>query len=325
MRRETVTWGILVFALVLSTTSLAGAAEGRRTPAELSFGKQPAAEAPTAPVARTLFVRVPGKAGVAERPLEVRVLFDGKPYLTEKIAVPPSHQAMDIELLARDAKAFERLAGLADRGVGQISFAVFLDGKLLRETTFQDLESASARLRGGDDFHPVPAESKVELLVAEPPVPDFLQPAVNKGYVPDPQCEQQCNDTYITCYYEICDQRGDCSYCWDDYEWCAAQCPQICVDPKKVYEFTTTQLLSITTYYSTCYELPNQSDYQWGEWFDYRRYSWKQTRIRRTEYCNGTYSDEVLSVTYPNTYCQYRTYLTCLSPFTRVNSWEICY
>jgi hypothetical protein len=297
--------------------------EGPRSPATLSFAERPA-EAPESPLARTLFVRVPGKAGNAERSLEVQVRFDGKPFLTEKIAVPPSRQALDVELLARDAASLERLFRLAEKQAGRISVSVLLNGKVVHDLTLEELASASAGLLESRDFHPVPAASKVELFVAEPPMPDFLQPAMNKGYQPDPECEQACNDTYVTCYYEICDQRGDCSYCIRDYDYCVAGCPQICVDPKKVSEFTTSEVIGVSTLYSTCHELPNQSDFQWGEWYDYRKYDWKNTRIRRTEYCNGTYTDEVLSVTYSSTYCKSRSYLTCSRPATRINWWEVC-
>jgi hypothetical protein len=54
------------------------------------------------------------------------------------------------------------------------------------------------------------------------------------GVYPDPVCEQSCYDAFDYCYYERCDQRGDCSYCWEDYQWCVAQCPILCDEPKSV-------------------------------------------------------------------------------------------
>lgn len=317
--------GISVLTLSLLTASLAVAADGPRTPANRTVPNQ-AAAAPTEDVAPSLFVRVPGgKAGAGERSLKLQVQLDGRPFLTEKLQVEATQDDIAVELLARDSATRARLFRLAKRQGSQLSISVLLDGSPLHEMSFQKMLDASAKLIQSRDFHPRPAASRVEIFVPDPSKPDVRSPAMSKGMQPDPECEQACNDTYITCYYEICDQRGNCSYCWTDYEYCVAGCPQICVDPKKVYEFTSTQLIGAVTYYSTCYELPNQTDYLWGERFDYRRYDWKHTRIRRTEYCNGTYSDEVLSVSYSSTYCNYRTYATCYRPDLRINSWEICY
>ncbi|HYG63912.1 MAG TPA: hypothetical protein VEL74_15145 [Thermoanaerobaculia bacterium] len=325
MRSKSLTLGLLVLVACSGASWAAGAVEGLRTPAELTFGNRPAAQAPTAPLTRTLFVRVPGKAGRAERSLEVRVQFNGRPYLTEKIVVPASRQDLAIELLARDPKALEGILGLADREVGAITVALHLDGKALHEMTLQELERASVRLRGEDGFRPVPAASKVELLIPAPPAPDFLKPAMDKGYQPDPECEQQCHDTYVTCYYEICDQRGDCSYCWEDYEYCDDMCPQICVDPKSVQTFTTTQVIGVTTYWSTCYERPWENDFTWGRWYDYRRYDYKHTQIRRTTNCDNSYTDEVLSVSYSSDYCNYETFSSCYQPSSKVSSWDVCF
>jgi hypothetical protein len=313
---------LMVLALTLFTASLALAAAGPRTPANRPVPNRPIVD-PTEEIAQSLFVRVPGTEETGSRTVELQVQLDGRPFLTEKLEVDATREDVDVELLARDAATLARLFRMAERQRAQISVAVRLDGSPLHELSFQEMVEASAKLVRSRDFRPRPVASRLELFVPEPPKPDFLNPEMNKGMQPDPTCEQGCSDAYMFCS-ENCDQRGSCAYCTTDYQNCVASCPQVCVDPKRVYDFTSTQLVGVTTYYSTCYELPNQSDYQWGEWFDYRQYQWKNTRIRRTEYCNGTYSDQVLSVSYSSTYCSYRTYQICAWPATRINSWQIC-
>lgn len=93
--------------------------------------------------------------------------------------------------------------------------------------------------------------------------------------------QQECRDE---CYarWDDC-QRG----CWDyaciqecDYWYneCYYGCPPDCVDPKRVEEFSYTEVVSMYSYGSTCYEDRWGSDFRWGEYYDYRWYSYKTTR-----------------------------------------------
>lgn len=322
MRWKNVSLEISALTLGLLTASLAGAAGDPRTPGHRTVSNQ-AAVAPTNAVAPSLFVPVPGEEGAGERSLKFQVRLNDRPFLTETLAVEATQDDIAVELLARDSATLARLFRLAERPEARLSVSVLLDGSSIQELSFEEMATASAKLTRSRDFHPRPASSRVELFMPEPSKPDFLSSALEKGMQPDPACEQVCNDDYLFCS-EVCDQRGSCGYCWTNYQNCAASCPQVCVDPKKVYELTSLQLLGVVTHSTACYELPNQTDYHYGEWFDYSQYNWKSTRIRRTEYCNGTYSDQVVSVSYSSTYCHYRTRLTCFWPNTRLNSWQIC-
>jgi hypothetical protein len=81
----------------------------------------------------------------------------------------------------------------------------------------------------------------------------FLQALSPRSLLAD-ECEQACHDTYVTCYYDYCDQRGDCSYCWNDYQSCVSYCPQTCVDPVSVRDYSTGTVLSQSYYpYYDCF------------------------------------------------------------------------
>jgi hypothetical protein len=91
-----------------------------------------------------------------------------------------------------------------------------------------------------------------------------------------------------------------------------------------VQEYTVTQLVGYGwTGYSQCLESLFENDFYDGEWYDEYAYVFKNTRIRRTEYCNGTVTEDVLWVSYAYFYCNRPAYWTCYYPWT----WEynVCY
>lgn len=140
------------------------------------------------------------------------------------------------------------------------------------------------------------------------------------GYEPDPQCEAQCYADYDFCMEYICDQRGSCSQCFQWLDDCLYSCPQVCVDPKDVDDYVRTVYLGSDYYGVQC--LTDPRDYQayyWDVWRDYYR----EETVRRTEYCNGTYSEQVLS--YYNWYrwC-YDQLGWCIAPGGTVPSSQIC-
>jgi hypothetical protein len=122
------------------------------------------------------------------------------------------------------------------------------------------------------------------------------------GVQPDPECEQACHDTYVTCYYDICDQRGDCSYCWTDYQSCVSYCPQICVEPRSVEEWTVTTTIAtpanppVQQCMSAGVNPPSK-----GYWYQKHTKQDKNDRYRRTVQCNGTETTVLVSTTYTNT------------------------
>ena len=126
--------------------------------------------------------------------------------------------------------------------------------------------------------------------------------SLRAGVQPDPECEQACHDTYVTCYYDYCDQRGDCSYCWTDYQSCVSYCPQICVEPRSIEEWTVTTTIatpaspSVTQCMSAGVNPPTI-----GYWYQKYTKKDKNDRYRRTVQCNGTESTVLVSTTFTNT------------------------
>lgn len=116
------------------------------------------------------------------------------------------------------------------------------------------------------------------------------------GELADAECVARCEDDYSTCEYDRCDGRSSCPWCGDWFRQCLESCPTTCVDPKSVRELTLTELVGVTAFDRQCYIDPLSSSYQWE--YTLKRKTYKDTRVRRTEYCDGTYVDEVLSYSY---------------------------
>jgi hypothetical protein len=130
----------------------------------------------------------------------------------------------------------------------------------------------------------------------------FLSPrSLLAGVQPDPECEQACHDTYVTCYYDYCDQRGDCSYCWTDYQSCVSYCPQICVEPKSVEEWTVTTTIAtpVSPAVRQCMSA-GVNPPTVGYWYEKYTKKNKNDRYRRTVQCNGTQTTVLVSTTYTN-------------------------
>ena len=109
------------------------------------------------------------------------------------------------------------------------------------------------------------------------------------GVQPDPECEQACHDTYVTCYYDYCDQRGDCSYCWTDYQSCVSYCPQICVEPRSVRDWSSTTLVSDVEGPLPLVCLSNRNFYR------KHTVTFRTDNYRDTTHCDGTVSRTLLS------------------------------
>lgn len=111
------------------------------------------------------------------------------------------------------------------------------------------------------------------------------------GVYPDPACEQECDAQAQSCYYEDCDQRGDCSYCWDNYDWCVSYCPLICEEPKSVRDYTKVVLLNVQLHYTTAC-LKNGGSSKVHNKFTYQQ---RVDTYRETTHCNGTKTTTLLS------------------------------
>lgn len=116
------------------------------------------------------------------------------------------------------------------------------------------------------------------------------------GVYPDPTCEQECDDRYISCMYEDCDQRGDCSYCGENQDWCISNCPLVCEEPKSIRDYTKTVYFNVQLHYVTAC-LRNGPSSKEHNRFTYQA---RVDTYRETTHCDGTKTTTLLSTGSPS-------------------------
>lgn len=280
----------------------------------------------------TLFFLLTEEQASAGKELEFRISLNGRPLLEEKITLQRgASKTPAFELLAREPETLARVRGLQERPSNQVTIAVALDGQILYESSFAELVEYNRTLWKGP-FQPQAVESKVRSFA--PGLTGHAKPAAREkqalSSVPVQKaasCPEQCSENYQWCLENVCHPQGTffCEECDQEYESCMSSCPPPpCTDPKSVRDYTVTQLVGYGwTGYSQCLESVFENDFYDGEWYDEYQFVYKNTRIRRTEYCDGTVTETVLWVTYSYFYCNRPAYWTCYYPWT----WEynVCY
>jgi hypothetical protein len=119
----------------------------------------------------------------------------------------------------------------------------------------------------------------------------FSSDALWAGMVPDPACEQQCEDDYLFCLDYICDPRGTCT-CWSEYQSCVSYCPLVCQEPKSVRNYTVAVYSNVQqTSVTACLKQAASLKVHNKTYFQFRIYTY-----RETTHCNGTKTTELLSV-----------------------------
>ncbi len=331
MRR--VSWVIgLLFAFGASAAS-PGSEAGAIGPSPEEWARFLAADAryKEAVDSKPLFVRVPTGA----REVRFQVQVGGRSYLDEVVTLE-EHAAREgaaVELLARDPQRLERLYALSANRVLPVSVNTSVDGKAGRRFDFAELvaHNRAIKLEG---LRPVVGESSVTLHASEP------APSANTGRAsvsqPDGPCQDQCWWEYQSCLdncqtcpgcpLPLASQRlpmPECSYCYNDYNWCLSTCGPSCT-PGQVLSQTTyseSQLVAIYGYNWECLSPwwnPSVGDwYQWTEWV------YKTTTYRRTEYCQAPTTTEVIGISYSSFYCQYPLNIGCGFPWG--SAWWACF
>jgi hypothetical protein len=240
----------------------------------------PVAEVAGGPVALTgLAFQIPGAADV-RNPLVVTVSIGRKTLASETIALPANaspDSAIISQFLGNHPETLLSIRKTDEARPGILRFKVTAGEQALLDVPFHVADSMSAELAAVTSSA-VGQSQMVDIQLSEPRKMAAL------GMQPEPECEAACNATYIECYYEICDQRGDCSYCWEDYEYCAAACPQICVEPKEVYTWKTNWTTTGSSLQEWC-KMPGAAKYV------FRTTTQTRTVYQRTVHCNGTYTD----------------------------------
>lgn len=235
--------------------------------------------------------------------LTVEFVRNGKPIASEEFLLP-GEAAGDVEILARHRDLLERIYGLAEGKEPRPSLKVRVDGRVVRELSFKDLAAESRELQE-QGLKPVALKSRVVDRLA--PAPSRRRgsaeesPLFAKGYQPDPSCVQDCYDQYAGCTNEnLC---NSCLTCDELISQCISWCPQTCTDPAGVSDRTEREVVGLQLVDYGCYEDRWDWDFEYGHEYSTYYYTFKYTTYRRTYYCNGSYSDEVINVSYYSDYC----------------------
>lgn len=234
-----------------------------------------------------LLIALPKLTGTKE--IVVEVLLGEKTLVRETIVLDGEvRERSAVRLLGNQHADLEKLRKIAAARGDQLLVRITAGEREVTRELFRDLDAASPKLVGVATA--VGATSVVDVeMVLRRTSPNVI----STGMEPDPECAAQCYADYDFCMEYICDPRGSCSMCFQWLDDCLGGCPRVCVDPKDVDTFTRTVYLGSQFYGTPCLYDPReyQTAYHWEVWQDYYR----EETVRRTEYCNGTYSEQVLS------------------------------
>jgi hypothetical protein len=200
-----------------------------------------------------------------------------------------------VAVLGSHAKELERLRRMEASRPGSLRLAVRLGDRLVDELAWKDLEERQAKW-AAVSASPVGFTRQVDVILG-----GAFGSLSRKGYEAgrDPACVQQCDDERSFCYTDRCDPRGSCQFCEEYYDDCVISCPEVCVDPKRVYNYQTS------TYAGSSYSPGSQCFI--GSFFDdlyrLREDDYLVRTYERTEYCNGSYSDRLVGQQYQGYLC----------------------
>lgn len=231
--------------------------------------------------------------------LKVEVLQNGRAAIRQMIEFQADlPKSSVIEVLADHPGELRHLRKREAAHPGSIRLGLWLGDQLLQELSLRELEEGARSL--APLAQPAAGITRqVEVLAGGGPG-RITSKAYEEGR--DPACVQHCDDERYFCYTEICDPRGSCEYCEQYYNDCVLSCPEVCVDPKRVYTFTTLTYVGSYAHGTKCFEDSNPYDFigdlyrLWEDVFLERTYE-------RTEYCNGSYSDRLVSQRYVSSFC----------------------
>lgn len=265
---------------------------------------------------KPLFYRLgaaPALAGV--RQVEVVFEMDDRLLAREVIQVPSGlAAAATLELLATAPDTLGRLYELAEEEGGLLSVTLLTDGLELRRLSFQDLVAYNREIKTATKLDVVPRKSKVVSALDRPAAgaPGRLISTTGKGlsWVLDQGCVNYCDDQFDRCQRAAAcgfkDRR--CDLCVEQHNTCVNNCwVQVCTDPKNVSESDEYELINVYYLGQECVQDPNLNTCV----VDQYQYSYKVSRVRRTEYCNGTSTSQVLYYSYETSYDEVSTQFSC--------------
>lgn len=265
----------------------------------------------------------PGKAderalyhllGSAGRELEFEVRVNRKVYLDEKLTLPADAAGAAFELLAGDTAHRDRLFKAAENWRNRVRVTVKVDGRAVREVSFQELLAASRDLQrlplrlgkvagGARSFSPEAAGA---------PKTDPLSWLAK-------DCTTNCQSGYYSCMSSSCPGQEECDVCNEQFAACISYCtPVTCTDPKSVSYHDSSTITNAQWAGSQC-----RSDWYYGGLY-YDQYN---LTVRTDHYTDTTYCDNHTTSSYYSTYssgyCEHPTPWQCSYPSGY--AFNICY
>lgn len=138
---------------------------------------------------------------------------------------------------------------------------------------------------------------------------------INAIFAASSTCDEYCCKDECDLYYNQCESGCGVAPAEDCLLRCEAQladCYEDCEGCPHVTEYWVTTLDSETyTYQSKCLD---DHIFSGAKWYEEMERTWKHTKYRETEECDGSYTTVVIQVTYSVDYCWKRTGFNCYSP-----------
>lgn len=293
---------------LLAAVPAAFAAAGGSCPAPLGLKLDRPAEMPIvrsfdddqAALDRLVFVALPPSGG-AERSVTVRVESDGETVARESLHVAAGDGA--VELFAYQPQVLDDLHRFAAAGADLVA-TVEVDG-LDQVFDWNELAAESRRVKLAADFAPLASEW-VEPEATEDGGLSRLTGASQQA------CYQQCANQFDACDAN-CDPWGSgpgtCTWCYQQLQ----QCQEYCDECPIVGQTTTTQPVQYTPLGESSCRYDDRGGSHRLQRFDLYRIRVKQTVTQTTQNCDGSVTQQVISVTYTNHYCWYDTNLSCFN------------
>ncbi len=255
--------------------------------------------------------------GSAGRELEFDVRVNGHSYLDEKMTLPADAAGATFELLAGDAAHRDRLFKLAENWRNRVLVTVKVDGRAVRELSFQELLDSSSDLRRLPFRLGQVAKGMRTFSAA---ASGSSKPNPLSGLLKD--CTSDCQSQFYSCMSSVCAGQEECDYCNEEFATCDSGCPPpICTDPKSVSSYNTSPTLTNVQW--TGSECLGDSPYAtFFQWYDHDYLTYRTDHYTVTTYCDGHTTSSYYS-TYSTFYCWNPSYGQCYYPDGY--TYNVCY
>ncbi|MBV9492653.1 MAG: hypothetical protein JOZ54_00265 [Acidobacteria bacterium] len=281
----------IILSLALCTTLFAQDQKERTRP-EAPIERTAALQRDAAPLMYAL-----PTLGANAATLEIRIL-QGKRQLVSELVKLPEHVTFGaaVDVLVTHPDQLNRLRSIESETPGSLRFISRVDGRVLTDEPFANIEAASAGLS---------VESAIgQATQVEVRATPKLRIQAN-GIGKDPACAEQCDAQLAACL-DWCDPRGDsCNQCYSWHYSCWSLCDNVCYEPKAESDYTIKAQINAVANGNTCHI------------WTYTKYfrTYEIDHFHRVTHCDDSYTDTFTGTTYTTDLCYVNTHNSC-SPST---------